>query len=205
MESAYEQLKERYMSGEVPWDDPLPPPEVQATVASMPPGRALDLGTGYGRAAIYLANLGWDVEAVDYIDLAVKGARERARAAAQPDIRFHHSDISAMPFLEGPFDFVLDVGCLHGLDLAGQAGAVAEIRRLLRAGGRYLLFAHLRDPEGDEPDRWLDERAFLRLMADGFVLERSEHGVTQVGDNPPWRSAWYWFSRQGSGGERPPA
>jgi SAM-dependent methyltransferase len=203
MASAYEQLRERYNSGEVPWDDPLPPPEVQATVALMSAGRALDLGTGYGRAAIYLANLGWDVDAVDFIDLAVKRARERARAAALPDIRFHHSDISDMPFLDGPYDFVLDVGCLHGLDPAGQAGAVAEIRRLLRAGGRYLLFAHLRDPEGDEPDRWLDEPTFLRLMADGFTLERVEHGVTQVGENPPWRSAWYWFRRVQPGGERP--
>ena len=34
---------ERYTNGQVPWDDSLPPPEVQALVATLPPGRALGL------------------------------------------------------------------------------------------------------------------------------------------------------------------
>ncbi len=44
--------------GQVPWDRALPPPEVIALAAELPPGRALDLGCGYGRASIYLAQHG---------------------------------------------------------------------------------------------------------------------------------------------------
>lgn len=72
---------ERYTNGQVPWDDSLPPPEVQALVATLPPGRALDLGCGYGRTAIYLAQHGWQVDAIDFVPQAIAEAEKRAMAA----------------------------------------------------------------------------------------------------------------------------
>ena len=43
------------------------------------PGRALDVGMGEGRNALYLAKLGWDVTGFDPAEKAVALARERAK------------------------------------------------------------------------------------------------------------------------------
>mgnify|MGYP003516116257 CR=1 FL=1 len=56
--SRYERFADRYASGELPWDQADPPPEVLAYVPTLPPGRALDLGCGLGRASLFIAGLG---------------------------------------------------------------------------------------------------------------------------------------------------
>jgi SAM-dependent methyltransferase len=48
------------------------------TVSNLRPGKALDLGMGEGRNAIYLAQQGWDVTGLDVSDVAVTHAQERA-------------------------------------------------------------------------------------------------------------------------------
>jgi len=59
---------------------PVPARVVQATVAPWKPGRALDLATGDGRTAIWLARQGWSVTALDFSAEAIGLAREHARA-----------------------------------------------------------------------------------------------------------------------------
>jgi SAM-dependent methyltransferase len=50
-----------------------------AEAGSLRPGRALDLACGMGRNAVWLAEQGWAVTAVDFSDVAVDAAKERAR------------------------------------------------------------------------------------------------------------------------------
>ena len=194
----YHQLLERYQSGQVPWDQELPPPEVIDLARTLLPGRALDLGTGFGRAAIYLARLGWEVDAVDFIAEAIAGAVTRAQRMGVDGVRFHLSQVTAMPFLFAPYDLALDVGCMHNFSSVQLVAYCHELRRLLRPGAHYLLFAHLRAPDAAEA-RWLDEALLRRLFSDGFHLRRVEYGTTQVGDNPPWPSAWFWWQRAAEG------
>jgi SAM-dependent methyltransferase len=55
-------------------------------VGSLPPGRALDLACGEGRNAIWLAERGWNVIAVDFSPVAIEKARASAeRAGVQVD------------------------------------------------------------------------------------------------------------------------
>ncbi|HEX6976003.1 MAG TPA: methyltransferase domain-containing protein [Vicinamibacterales bacterium] len=49
-----------------------------SVVEGRKPGRAVDVGAGEGRNAIYLAKLGWDVTAFDPADKALALAQERA-------------------------------------------------------------------------------------------------------------------------------
>lgn len=193
----YYRLLERYQSGQVPWDDALPPPEVLQFVPTLPPGRALDLGTGYGRAAIFMAGLGWEVDAVDYLEIALAEAKRRADAAGVR-VNYHLSRVTELDFLSGPYDFVLDVGCMHNLDEPNLRAYHGHLLRLMRPGATFLLFVHLREPDPDPEARphGVDEELLQSIFAEGFNADRIEYGSTQVEDKPPWPSAWFWFRRQ---------
>jgi cyclopropane fatty-acyl-phospholipid synthase-like methyltransferase len=199
--SSYERLRQRYTSGETPWDHELPPPELMAVLADLPAGRALDLGCGYGRASIYMAQAGWQVDGVDFIDLAVEEARRRAeQASVAGQICFHISPVTDLHYLSGPYDLALDVGCMHNFTEAELCAYQDELARLLRPGGLYLLFAHLRaEPiayDDDGRPRWLSEELLYNYFTPAFQLERVEYGQTQMPDQEPWPSAWFWFRRR---------
>ncbi|MFQ5460547.1 MAG: class I SAM-dependent methyltransferase [Anaerolineae bacterium] len=200
-----EGFRERYLAGDVPWDHEDPPPEVlefvaapfPADVAGSPPGRALDLGCGFGRASLLMGRAGWHVDGVDFVAEAVAEATRRAEAEGLRDVHFHHGSVTDLAFLEPPYDVALDVGTMHSLTDDGLAAYRDELLRLLRRGARYLLFAHLQDgyEENEGGRRWLPREMLENLFADGFRLDRREHGTTQVGDKPPWPSAWSWYTR----------
>ena len=48
----FQRLQQRYRDGNIPWDHDLPPPEVIAVAAELPPGRVLDLGCGTARVRL---------------------------------------------------------------------------------------------------------------------------------------------------------
>jgi len=201
MDDRYRRLRERYETGDVPWDAELPPPEVMEMVEALPPGRALDLGCGYGRTAIYLAQRGWQVDGVDFVELALEEAERRAEAAGVK-VTFHHSSVTELDFLVGPYDLAVDVGCGHALDEEGLRAYCKELRRLLRPGAIFIFFARIRDgasdsaaDEGDGP-RGLDDSLFRRIFAEGFSLYRHERGVTEMEDGGSWQSAWFWLRRR---------
>lgn len=194
----YQRFVERYESGQVPWAHELPPPEVIDLVPQLQPGRALDLGCGYGRSAIYLARHGWEADGVDYVPLAVAEAERRATASGVSDkAHFYAASITQLGFLTGSYDLGIDIGCMHVLDEEGLQAYRDGLLRLLRSGAIYLLFVHLR--QGDEPEdgrpHGIFEQTVFSLFAQGFVLEKVEYGTTQVEDKPPWFSAWFWFHR----------
>jgi cyclopropane fatty-acyl-phospholipid synthase-like methyltransferase len=194
----YQLMVERYESGRVPWDSELPPPEVIDLMDAEPPGCALDLGCGYGRASIYLAQHGWQVDAVDFVPEAVREATKRARAANVGDrISFHVASVTDLSFLAGPYAFALDVGCLHVLSERGRQAYHKELLRLLPPGASFLLFARLRETgeEVDPDPPGLTEAGILALFTDGFDLTRSELGETHMDDQSSWASAWFWFRR----------
>ncbi|RMG89608.1 MAG: class I SAM-dependent methyltransferase [Chloroflexi bacterium] len=196
-------MKQRYEAGDVPWDDPLPPPEVMDMVAKLPAGRALDLGCGYGRSAIYLARHGWQVDAVDFIPAAIAEARRRAKVAGVAGrIRFHVASVAELGFLEPFYDLAIDVGCLHALTDEDRVGYRNGLVRLLPAGSWYLLFARLRSPETavsqtDETNspRGITRDTVLELFGQEFTLVKATEGITHVPDGPSWASGWFWWQR----------
>ena len=195
-----QRFAERYTEGRVPWDDPTPPPEIVVLAEALPPGRALDVGCGFGRAVIYLAERGWSAVGVDFVPQAIAEARRRAAVAGVADrASFHVASATDLAFLEPPFDLIIDVGCMHSFTEEMLAAYRDEIARLLRPGGQYVLFAHLHDaaePERDDGPRGIAEATIYDLLEKAFRLERAEHGVTQVEDRPPWRSGWFWFRKE---------
>jgi len=161
----------------------------------------LDLGCGYGRTAIYLARQGWEVDGIDFVPLAIAEARSRARRAGliNNKVQFHNASVADLHFLQAPYDLAVDIGCLHALGPEDQAGYEASLKRLLRPGAWYLLFARLQDEEAvEDPDgpRGIAEETVRRLFSENFLLQKDTPGWTEVEDGPAWKSGWFWFRRR---------
>lgn len=194
----FTRLRERYIAGDVPWDAELPPPEVITLLDDLAIGRAIDLGCGYGRASIYLASRGWDVDAIEFIPEAVAEAAQRA-AQAGVKIRFHITSVLDLDFLSGPFDFALDVGCSHNLNLTELAIYRDHLSRLLRADGIFLLYGRVQDQtnhgEQDGPAAFKTTE-LIDLFSSFFQLEWKELGVTTMPDQSTWSSGWFCFRKK---------
>lgn len=193
----HERMEEIYASGSIPWDQTNPPPEVIDLVTNLPVGRALDLGCGYGRSSIYLAQQGWQVDGVDFVDQAIQEATVRAiQAGVAERAHFFQTAVTELDFLQDLYDFALDVGCAHGLTQDELRKYHQELLRLLKPGAVFLLFSHLNE-ETDDPEaqNWMDEALLRELFTFGFIVEKAEYGQTQVNDQTPWRSAWFWFRK----------
>ena len=108
---------------------------VAAELAELQPGRAVDLACGEGRNAIWLAERGWQVTALDFSQVAVDRGR---RTAGELPVEWRVDDAltAALP----PADLVL----LAYLQLP-EAERRAAVRRgfaALEPGGTFLLVAH---------------------------------------------------------------
>ena len=182
-----------YLRGRARWDTEITPPEVERLIegGSVAPGRALDLGCGTGTNCIFLARHGWDAVGVDFSLLAIRRARRRARRA-QLACRFYRADVTHMPFLRGPFDFALDIGCLHTVAPERRASYTTEVSRLVRPGGLYMLYAFL--PADGGSRRGIAPEDVHRLLVPAFAIERQVVGEDPNGPG----SAWYWLSRSGA-------
>src|SRR5262245_20680090 len=74
------------------------------------PRCALDAGCGNGRNAIYLAEKGWKVRAVDFSDVALKRLRDAVNSiGVRQNLEVDQIPLSPpLPFNAGAFDLVLD-------------------------------------------------------------------------------------------------
>jgi len=98
------------------------------------PGRVLELGSGHGRNAVFLAGRGCTVEAVDFSAEAIAWARELA-AKADVEIDFQHRDILDLDLEPGAYDLIYDSGCFHHLAPHRRPDYVDLVRRALKPGG----------------------------------------------------------------------
>ncbi|MGW6445435.1 class I SAM-dependent methyltransferase [Lentzea sp. NPDC055074] len=110
------------------------------------PGRALDVGCGPGRNAIFLARNGFQVDAVDISATAIRWAEERAEGL---DVRFRHGDAFAS---EGPYDLIYDSGCFHHLPPHRRVGYLALLERSLVPGGHFALTCFTAEEGTAAPD-----------------------------------------------------
>jgi SAM-dependent methyltransferase len=106
----------------------------------LPPGRALDLGSGTGRNALYLASQGWDATGVEIMGSAVNQAR---RLADQNDlsVRFVRGDVTRLTELDlgGRFDLLMDGGCLHMVPRSQRPFYVDSVTAVAARGALLII------------------------------------------------------------------
>ena len=167
-----EQWNERYRSDEFNLPD-TPSPLLEEFVASLPNGRALDVATGTGRNALFLAEHGYRVDAVDISDEALAIARDRAAERSRSgDVDWIQADLDEYPLPEGTYDVVV-VNFYHTLD------RLPAIKEALALGGVLLYEHHLRSTEaidrGPSSDRYrFRSNDLLRACLDLTVLHYEE-------------------------------
>ena len=153
--------------------------------------QVLDYGCGRGIMSLrYLAAGASKVIGIDISSAYVAYAtRTCAEAGFAPDrFEFRVMDAHALEFPDAAFDFVIGRGILHHLALAV---AIAEIRRVLKPGGRAIF----QEPLADNPllrlfrkltprARTVDERplsaADLEMVNQGFIGETHFYGLVSA-------------------------
>lgn len=129
---------ERYRGTEPVWSA-RPNRFVEQELAGLPAGRAVDLAAGEGRNAVWLAERGWGVDAVDFSAVALAKAE---RLAAERGVRLHTvcSDLTVWSAPDAAYDLAL-IAYLHL-----PRPQVAQVLRLaataVRTGGTLLLVGH---------------------------------------------------------------
>ncbi len=133
-----EDWDQRYATTELVWGAG-PNRFLVAEVDSLPPGRALDLGCGEGRNAIWLAERGWHVTGVDFSEIGLGKARHLA-AERGVEVTWVRADLRDYEPDHGAFDLVVIM--YLQLPAAQLAGVMKRAGAALAPGGTLLVVGH---------------------------------------------------------------
>ncbi|MCH8994042.1 MAG: class I SAM-dependent methyltransferase [Chloroflexi bacterium] len=107
-----------------------------ATVATLPPGRVLDVGSGPSRELFQLAELGWDAYAVDPSNHML-GVTQIAGEETEATVKLVRAIGERLPFADASLDVV---ACQAALDhFADRHAFMKEAARVIKPGGRVVI------------------------------------------------------------------
>jgi SAM-dependent methyltransferase len=133
---------ERYRSHTRVWSG-TPNPQLVSEVAGLAPGDALDIGAGEGADAVWLAERGWQVTAVDLSDVALERAAAHASergADIAGRITWQQADITEWAPPESSYD-VVSSQFMH-LASAERGPFIDRLAAAVRPGGTLLVVGH---------------------------------------------------------------
>jgi SAM-dependent methyltransferase len=185
---------ERYLEGTLPWDSRLPSRELKRVIDEglLKPCRAVELGCGSGTNAIYLAEQGFQVTALDLSEKAIEIAQSRAAGLEQRP-EFLVADLTHLPPLATPFEFLFDRGVYHCLRQIDLAGYRAALERLSGSNTRLLLLAGNANEQTEQGPPRVHEAEIRSELGDLFEIHWiREFRFQDIGgaDGPLGWSCW---------------
>ena len=156
-----ESWDERYASGK--YSSAEPHKLLIALVKKLPAGKALDLACGTGRHAIFLAENGFQVTAVDNSAVGIEIARRRA-AEKRVEVDFRLADLE-----KGEFEIEPEAYDLIGDFYYLQRALFDAMKKGLRAGGIIISTIHIYG-ENEPGGRFLLREGELKEFFRGFEL-----------------------------------
>ncbi|HEX5703507.1 MAG TPA: methyltransferase domain-containing protein [Pyrinomonadaceae bacterium] len=153
---------QRYRNGEHATKEPSP--LIRTAVKSLKPGRALDIACGVGRHAIFLAERGWQVTAVDSSRVGIEILQQRAReAGVAVEARVGDLEAGECHIEPGTYDLICVFYYL-------QRNLFSPMRAGVKPGGTVVGAIHLNDGKEDakpaNPAFLLEPGELKRLFAD---------------------------------------
>ncbi|MET8225671.1 class I SAM-dependent methyltransferase [Streptomyces sp. NPDC005301] len=171
-----EEWDTRYAGREQLWSG-RPNGALEAEVAGLTPGRALDVGCGEGADAVWLAREGWEVTAIEVSGVALERAARHARDAGVT-VRWVHAALTEAALAPGSFDLVSAQypALLRTPDAAAERALLAAV-----APGGVLLVVHHAGMEtrqaddGDfDPADYVWPSMISALLDDDWEIEADE-------------------------------
>jgi len=152
---------DRYSSADRLWSG-QPNAQLVAQASGLAPGEALDVGSGEGADAIWLADRGWTVTAVDVSAVALeRAARQAAAKGDEVAARITWRQADVLSFDPGSACFDLVSAQYMHLPRAAQQAVQRRLAGAVRPGGTLLVVGHHPDDihanvgRPDRPDVFL--------------------------------------------------
>lgn len=169
---------ERYGRGD--YSSAEPSQLLRRAVATLTPGRALDLACGVGRHAIFLAGLGWQVTAVDSSRTGIEMMKQRAaESGVVVDAQIADLEQGEFPIATESYDLICDFYYL-------QRNLFPRLHAGLKPGGTFVAAIHLISNDPSEETR---NPAFLlapgELRAEFRGWDITHYHETQMDDDDP--------------------
>jgi SAM-dependent methyltransferase len=166
---------ERHAAQE-PIESSEPDPTLLDEVGALAPGRAIDLGAGDGRNAVWLARRGWAVTAVDFSQVAIDRGRALA-AAAGVHVEWELADLLEWAPGDRSYDLVM-LFFIH-LPPEERREVYARAAAAVAPGGTLLVVGHDRTNILDGVGGPQDPEVLItpsEVAADlsGFRVDRAE-------------------------------
>ncbi|GLI26508.1 hypothetical protein ARHIZOSPH14_07500 [Agromyces rhizosphaerae] len=165
-----------YADSEQRWSG-RPNAQLVAELDGHAPGTALDVGSGEGGDAIWLAQRGWTVTGLDLSPVAVERAR-RAAGEAGASVEWVAADIAGNPLPGRTFDLV--AGHYLALRRDTASTAIGAMLDAVAPGGTLLVVGHGAEhratalEHGFDPDDYLQPADFAAALGDGWAIEVDE-------------------------------
>ena len=144
----------------------------------LPKGRALDIATGKGRNAIFLAEHGFQVVGIDISPVALNTARRAAKEKSLT-IDWQEADLERIELPTIHYDLVLNFNYL-------QRSLVPQIKKTLKPGGWVIFGTYLIDQQTIghpiNPEYLLLHNELLDVFRDFRVLSYREGKFLQSGE-----------------------
>ena len=157
-----------YRFGTPPWVGPARSELVRLVETGvLEPGRAVDLGCGEGDNAIFLAQHGFDVTALDAAPAAIAKARSKAREA-DVEVDFVVDDLTHLRAVTGQFGVLVDYGTFDDLSPGDRRSYVEQVVPLAMPGAKFLLWCFEWHP------RWWERVMLAVLRFTGIMLRPGE-------------------------------
>jgi 2-polyprenyl-3-methyl-5-hydroxy-6-metoxy-1,4-benzoquinol methylase len=141
------------------------------------PGKALDVATGKGRHAQFLAERGFAVEAIDISEAALEEGRRQAEEKGL-SISFRQADLDLCELPEATFDLILNINFL-------QRSLIPKMKKALKLGGYIVFETYLIDQRiighPKNPDYLLGHNELLELFRDLRILYYREGRFSEKG------------------------
>ena len=179
VELGYDALGSAYRDWAASFDDPMREAWIGELDQTLPRGSVvLDAGCGPGSPT------GSQLSAAGHVVIGLDRSTVQLGLARNEGLRVVRGDIAAIPIASGSCDAVVALYSITHLESAHQPAALAELARVTRPGGCFVVTLSAGSVSHDGPDRWLGVDTWFgghppvvnrQMLADaGWQLDRDE-------------------------------